>query len=101
HLDLDDEDGFIAVCRQGRDMGFDGKTVIHPKQIAAANAAFGPSAEEIAGGRRGIDVQDAAAQGVAVLDGRLIENLHAAEARRVVALAEAIGALESAATARA
>ena len=101
HLDLDDEDGFIAACRQGRDMGFDGKTLIHPKQIAAANAAFGPSAEEIAGARRVIDVHDAAAaagKGVAVLDGRLIENLHAAEARRVVALAEAIGALESAAT---
>jgi len=104
HLDLDDEDGFIAACRQGRDMGFDGKTLIHPKQIAAANAAFGLSAEEIADARRVIDVHDAAAaagKGVAVLDGRLIENLHAAEARRVVALAEAIGALESAATAKA
>ena len=49
HLDLDDEGGFIAACRQGRDMGFEGKTLIHPKQIDAANAAFGPSAEEIAG----------------------------------------------------
>ena len=101
HLDLDDEDGLRAACRQGRDMGFDGKTLIHPKQIAAANAAFGPSAEEIEGARRIIDAHAAAAsagRGVAVLDGRLIENLHAAQARRVVALAEAIGALESAAT---
>src|SRR5687767_4886602 len=104
HLDLEDEDGFIAACRQARDMGFDGKTLIHPKQLAGANAAFGPSAEEIAGARRVIDVHDAATaagKSVAVLDGRLIENLHAAEAHRVVALAEAIEALELAATARA
>src|SRR5262245_29857590 len=61
HLDLDDEDGFLVACRQGRDMGFDGKTLIHPKQIAAANAAFGPSADEVEGARRIIEAHAAAA----------------------------------------
>ncbi len=96
HLDLDDEDGFAAACRQARGMGFDGKTLIHPKQIAVANAAFSPSSAEIADARRVIAAHDeavAAGRGVTVLDGRLIENLHAAEARQVVALADAIAAL--------
>jgi citrate lyase subunit beta/citryl-CoA lyase len=100
HLDLDDDDGFAAACHQARDMGFDGKTLIHPKQIAAANAAFSPSPGEIARARRVIEAHAAAAlagRGVAVLDGRLVENLHAAEASRVIAVADAIGALESAA----
>lgn len=100
HLDLDDDDGFAAACRQGRDMGFDGKTLIHPKQIAAANAAFSPSPGEIARARRVIGAHGTAAaagRGVAVLDGRLIENLHAAEASRLIAVADAISALESAA----
>ncbi len=100
HLDLDDDDGFAAACRQARDMGFDGKTLIHPKQIAAANAAFSPSPGEIARARRVIEAHSTAAaagRGVAVLDGRLIENLHAAEASRLIAVADAISALESAA----
>ena len=100
HLDLDDEDGFAAACRQARDMGFDGKTLIHPKQIAAANAAFVSSPEEIARARRVIEAHEhgaAAGRGVAVLDGRVIENLHAAEASRLIAVADAIAALESAA----
>jgi citrate lyase subunit beta/citryl-CoA lyase len=98
HLDLDDEDGLVAACRQGRDLGFDGKTLIHPKQVAAANAAFGPSAEEIVQARRVVTAFEeaiAARRGMAVLDGRLIENLHADGARRVLALADAIAALES------
>jgi citrate lyase subunit beta / citryl-CoA lyase len=93
HLDLDDEAGFAAVCRQGRDMGFDGKTLIHPKQIAAANQVFSPSGEEVERARRVIAAHVealAAGRGLAVLDGQLVENLHAEEARRIIALAEAI-----------
>jgi citrate lyase subunit beta / citryl-CoA lyase len=95
HLDLNDEEGFEASCRQGRELGFDGKTLIHPKQIEPANAAFGPSQEAVAQARRMIAAFEearAAGKGVAVLDGRLVENLHVAEARRLVALAEAVGA---------
>jgi len=96
HLDLDDDEGFAIACRQGREMGFDGKTLIHPKQIAAANVAFSPSAEEIGRARRIIAAHAeavAAGRGVAVLDGRLVEHLHAAEAERVIAMARAVGAL--------
>ena len=95
HLDLSDEAGFAASCEQGRDMGFDGKTLIHPKQIAAANDAFGPSEAAVAHARRQIEAYEAAlaeGKGVAVLDGKLVENLHVAEAKRLVALAEAIAA---------
>ena len=95
HLDLADHAGLAAACRQGRDMGFDGKTLIHPSQIEAANAAFGPSADEVAGARRILAAWDeavAAGRGLAVLDGRLVENLHVDTARRTLALAEAIGA---------
>lgn len=93
HLDLNDEDGLRAVCEQGRDMGFDGKTLIHPKQIPTANQAFGPSADAVAQAQRQIDAYAAAlaaGQGVAVLEGKLVENLHVAEAKRLVALADAI-----------
>jgi citrate lyase subunit beta/citryl-CoA lyase len=93
HLDLDDEAGFAAGCRQGRELGFDGKTLIHPKQIAAANEAFAPSAAEISAARRIIAAHaeaSAAGQGVAVVDGRLVEALHVDNARRRIALAEAI-----------
>lgn len=96
HLDLDDEAGFAAACRQARDMGFDGKTLIHPRTIALANEIFAPSAEDIASARRVLDAHaaaEAAGQGVAVLDGRLIENLHVEEARRLLALAVAIEAM--------
>jgi citrate lyase subunit beta/citryl-CoA lyase len=97
HLDLDDDDGFAAACVQGRTLGFDGKTLIHPKQIAPANAAFAPSMDELAQARRIIAAHDAAlaaGKGIVVVDGRPIENLHIEAARRTVALAEAIAALE-------
>jgi citrate lyase subunit beta / citryl-CoA lyase len=97
HLDLADEDGFAAACRQGRELGFDGKTLIHPKQIAAANAAFAPSPEEVAWSRRIIAAHEAAlaeGKGVVVVDGRLVENLHVENARRIVALAEAVAERE-------
>jgi len=99
HLDLGDDEGFVAACRQGRELGFDGKTLIHPKQIGPANEAFMPSAADVDRARRVIAAHEravAAGQGVAVLDGQLVENLHAEEARRVVALADAIAELTAA-----
>jgi citrate lyase subunit beta/citryl-CoA lyase len=93
HLDLEDAAGLAATCRQARDLGFDGKTLIHPSQIEVANGAFSPSPGEVAQARRVIEAHAAAAEagrGVAVLDGRLIENLHVEEARRVLALAAAL-----------
>jgi citrate lyase subunit beta / citryl-CoA lyase len=93
HLDLDDDVGFAAACRQAADFGFDGKTLIHPKQIVTANEVFAPAAGEVDWARRVIAAHaDAIArgQGVVVLDGRLIENLHVDDARRVLALADAI-----------
>ena len=91
HLDLQDETGFAESCRQGRELGFDGKTLIHPRQIEPANRAFAPDAAALAQAKRIIEAHGAAARGgsgVAVLDGRLIENLHVAEAARLVRLAE-------------
>jgi citrate lyase subunit beta / citryl-CoA lyase len=101
HLDLDDEAGFEQACRQGLELGFDGKTLIHPRTIATANRVFAPDAVEIAWSRRIIQAHaEASAQGkgVVVVDGKLIENLHVLEARRLVALAEAIAQLEASVT---
>ena len=93
HLDLADAAGFATACQQGRELGFDGKTLIHPQQIEPANAAFSPSPEEVARARRLIDAYaeaTAAGKGAIRVEGRLVEALHVEEARRVVALAEAI-----------
>ena len=93
HLDFRNEASFLQVCAGGRAMGFDGKTLIHPSQIAGANQAFGYSEEDVQEAYRVLEVwRDAlaAGKGVAVLDGKLVENLHAAEAERVVAFAEAL-----------
>ncbi len=98
YLDLNDDEGFAASCRQGVELGFDGKTLIHPKTLTATNAAFGPSADEVAHSRRIIDafqVAVAEGKGVVLVDGKLVENLHVENARRLVALAEAIEALEA------
>lgn len=95
HFDLDDAAGLEAACRQGRDFGFDGKSLIHPKQIEAANRAFAPSAEEIEAARRtiaGFEEAEAGGKGVVIVDGKLVEQLHVDEARRVIALAERIAA---------
>lgn len=95
HLDLNDDAGLADACRQGRDQGFDGKTLIHPRQIEAANAAFAPTSDELASARKRLDAWRAAQTaglGVAVVDGALVENLHAQEAERVLALAAAIAA---------
>ncbi|HTP49731.1 MAG TPA: CoA ester lyase [Anaeromyxobacteraceae bacterium] len=93
HLDLDDDAGFEASCRQGLELGFDGKTLIHPKTIEAANRVFAPEEGAVDRAKRVIAAHAEAAtrgQGVVVVDGRLVEALHVEEARRIVALAEAI-----------
>ena len=91
-----DEAGLRAECEQGRDMGFDGKTVIHPAQLEIANAAFAPSADELDLARRQIaafSAAKAAGQGVAVVDGKIVENLHIVTATATLAKAEAIAAM--------
>ncbi len=101
HLDLQDDEGFAEACLQGQELGFDGKTLIHPKQVAKSNEVFAPSPEEVAWSHKIIEAHAAAAaegQGVVVVDGKLIENLHVASAQRLVALADAIEELDSAAS---
>lgn len=91
-----DDDGLQIEAAQGRDMGFDGKTLIHPAQIDIANAAFSPSQDDIDLARRQItafEEVEASGQGVAVVDGRIVENLHIVTARETLAKAEAIAAM--------
>jgi citrate lyase subunit beta/citryl-CoA lyase len=98
HLNINDAEGLRAVCEQGRALGFDGKTLIHPNQVDIANEVFGLDHAAIEHAQRVIEAWGAAEKqgaGVAVLDGKLVENLHAAEARRVLVLAAAIAALQS------
>lgn len=93
-----DLDGLAVEAAEGRDFGFDGKTVIHPDQIATVNAAFGPSQAELDLAARQIAAFDAAlaeGQGVAVVDGRIVEVLHIATARALIAKAEAIRLIEA------
>jgi len=95
HLDLEDAEGFAAACRQGSELGFDGKTLIHPTQIDPANAAFSPTAVEIAWARRVVAAYAEAAsggRGAVRIDGRLVEALHVEAARRTLALVDAIAA---------
>ena len=92
-----DEDGLKVECDQGRDMGFDGKTLIHPAQVAVTNAAFAPSADEIDLAERQIaafEETEASGQGVAVVDGKIVENLHVETARATLAKAKAIAEME-------
>ncbi len=96
-LDLNDEKGFEYACQQGRELGFDGKTLIHPKTIATANQIFTPAQNDVEWSRKIIQAYNQAVaqgQGVAVVDGMLVENLHVESAKRLVAMAEAIEALE-------
>jgi (3S)-malyl-CoA thioesterase len=93
-----DEEGLAAECAQGRDMGFDGKTLIHPAQVDVANAAFAPSVKEIDLSRRQIaafEEAETSGQGVAVVDGRIVENLHVVTAREILAKADMIEALQA------
>jgi citrate lyase subunit beta/citryl-CoA lyase len=95
--DVSDLDGFTAECLQGRQFGFDGKTLIHPKQVELCNTAFAPTEDEIASAQRIIEAFEEArreGRGVVTVDGRMIENLHVDNAQRVLAVAEAIGALQ-------
>jgi citrate lyase subunit beta/citryl-CoA lyase len=98
HLDLQDDEGFAYACRQAAAMGFDGKTLIHPKTLAVANQVFAPAPDEVVWARRIIEAYAeamAAGKGIVVVAGRLIENLHVEDAQRVVLLAEAIAELEA------
>jgi (3S)-malyl-CoA thioesterase len=91
-----DDEGLKIECEQGRDMGFDGKTLIHPAQIDVTNAAFSPTDKEVELARRQIDAfqaAEAAGQGVAVVDGKIVENLHVATARDTLAKVDVIAAL--------
>ena len=94
--DIKDESGFEDVCVQGAEMGFDGKTLIHPNQVAPTNEIFSPSLDELDFYRRIIEEFEAAekeGRGVLTVDGKMIENLHVDEARRALAVADAIAAL--------
>jgi citrate lyase subunit beta / citryl-CoA lyase len=94
--DIKDADGFAAECRQGREMGFDGKTLIHPSQVEPCNAAFAPSGDDVERAGRIIaafEEAEAEGRGVVTVDGRMIENLHVEEARRVLAIQAAIDAI--------
>ena len=98
HLDFKNTESFRQVCEGGRAMGFDGKTLIHPTQIEVANEVFGYDEASIEHARRVMQVWQAAlaeGKGVAVLDEKLVENLHAAEAERVLAFADALSARQS------
>ena len=93
--DLSDMDGFVQECAQARDLGMDGKTLIHPNQIAPCNDTFSPDAEEIAQAKKIIaafDQPENKDKGVVQLDGRMVERMHADIARRMVAIADAIAA---------
>jgi citrate lyase subunit beta/citryl-CoA lyase len=93
--DIADTQGFAEECAQARDMGFDGKTLIHPSQIESCNAAFSPTADETAAARKMIaafDLPENKGKGVVQIDGRMVERMHAEMARRTVAIAEAIEA---------
>ena len=94
--DIQDDTGFASVCLQGAQMGFDGKTLIHPSQVAPTNEIFAPSLDQLDFHRRVIEEFESAekdGRGVLTIDGKMIENLHVDEARRVLAVAEAIAAL--------
>jgi len=91
-----DDEGLASECAQGRDMGFDGKTLIHPAQVGVANTAFAPSEDEIDLARRQIaafEETESKGQGVAVVDGKIVENLHVASAREILAMSQAIANL--------
>jgi citrate lyase subunit beta / citryl-CoA lyase len=90
--DVKNVDGFLAECRQGREMGFDGKTLIHPGQVEGANETFAPSEQAIEDARGILAAWDARDSGVVTYNGRMIENLHVESAQRTLAVAEAIAA---------
>ena len=99
YLDLSDDEGFAYACKQGAELGFDGKTLIHPKTIEVCNQAFAPAEAQVEWSRKIIAAHaeaTAAGQGVVVVDGKLVENLHVVTAKRLVAMAEAIEKMQAA-----
>ena len=93
--DVKNTDGFLAECQQGREMGFDGKTLIHPGQVEGANSAFAPSEQAVEDARGILQAwEDGAGSGVVTYNGRMIENLHVESARRTLTMHEAIQALQ-------
>ncbi len=93
YLDLDDELGFEQACAQGRELGFDGKTLIHPKQIGPCNLAFSPTAAEVEGARAIVAAYSNAqhrGEGVTIVGGRLVEALHVTEALRILGIHETL-----------
>ncbi|WP_244930392.1 CoA ester lyase [Nocardioides sp. W7] len=94
--DVKDLDGFLAECRQGRELGFDGKTLIHPGQVEGANTAFAPSEQAVEDARGLIQAwEDGAGSGVVTYRGKMVENLHVESARRTLDIDEAIRALDA------
>jgi citrate lyase subunit beta/citryl-CoA lyase len=96
--DIGNADGFTQECTQARDMGFDGKTLIHPSQIAPCNTVFSPSPDEVAQAKKTIaafDLPENKDKGVVQIEGRMVERMHAEMARRTVAIAEAIAAKDA------
>ena len=97
--DLQDSEGFRAVCRQGLEMGFDGKTLIHPSQVEPCNEVFAPSSAELESAAKIVTAfraAEAEGKGVVTVDGRMIENLHVEQAERALSLAAAIRELQAA-----
>lgn len=93
--DVKDTDGFLAECRQGREMGFDGKTLIHPGQVAGANESFAPSEQAVDDARGILQAwEDGRGSGVVTYHGKMVENLHVESAQRTLTMHEAIQALE-------
>ena len=93
--DVKDTEGFLAECDQGRQMGFDGKTLIHPGQVEGANAAFAPSEQAVEDARGLIAAFEAGkGSGVVTYHGKMVENLHVESARRTLQIHDAISALE-------
>lgn len=97
YLDLDDDAGFEAACKQGLELGFDGKTLIHPKTLEITNRVYAPSEAQVAWAQKIIAAFEAATKegkGVVLVDGKLIENLHVEQAKKLAALADAITKLQ-------
>jgi citrate lyase subunit beta/citryl-CoA lyase len=91
--DVKNAEGFLAECQQGREMGFDGKTLIHPGQVEGANEVFAPSAQAVEDARGLIEAFESSAGGVVTYNGRMVENLHVESAKRTLSIAAAIAGL--------
>jgi citrate lyase subunit beta/citryl-CoA lyase len=91
--DVKNTEGFLAECQQGREMGFDGKTLIHPGQVEGANEAFAPSEKAVEDARGLIEAFESSTGGVVTYNGRMVENLHVDSAKRTLSIAQAIADL--------